>query len=377
MNSKPIQVLLVEDDPDDVLLIEDMLDEAGGGLFSLVCAGRLSAALERIGEGRPDVILLDLSLPDSRGFETFVQMYAQAPGVPVVVLTGLSDEELAVRAVQEGAQDYLVKGQVNDDLLVRAIRYAIERHQLLREKMERVEQELRLAAEIQKAFLPDVPPRVPGFELGGHSHPCGQIGGDFYDFLVLPDGRVGVAVGDAAGKGVPGALVIAKAQGVLRAQAENIDQIDEVIATLNRLLCQGNEMTRFVTLFYAVLDARQQQVTYVNAGHPPAFLFREDRVLDLVSTGPPLGMFAEAAYHQQQVRFAEGDLLVTYSDGVPEAQDRQGRFFEACGIRDVVQKDRLLPVVELADAICEAAERFELGAQDTPDDKTVVVVRSV
>jgi|GEM_PF-2337386 PAS domain S-box-containing protein len=163
------------------------------------------------------------------------------------------------------------------------------------EQMERIDQELRLASEIQQEFLPGCPPRIDGFELGGHSHPSGQIGGDFYDFLPLSDGRVSVAVGDAAGKGVPGALLIAKAQGVLRAQAEHVEQISDVISTLNQLLCRDNRRSRFVTLFYAVLDGESQSLAYVNAGHPPALLFSKGRVMKLSSTGPPLGMFSDAA----------------------------------------------------------------------------------
>ncbi len=376
MNNTPIDVLLVEDDPDDVLLIQDMLDEAGGGLFKVVYSDRLSAGLERLAGGGIDVVLLDLSLPDSQGFDTFMRAHSQAPGVPIVVLTGLDDEELAMQAVQEGAQDYLVKGRVNDDLLVRAIRYAIERHRLLAEKMQRVEEELRLAAEIQKGFLPGAPPQVRGLDLGGRLRPSGQIGGDFYDFLPLPDGKVGMAVGDAAGKGIPGALLIAKAQGVLRAQAESVDEVSDVITRLNRVLCRDNEMERFVTLFYVVLDAPHGSVTYVNAGHASALLFQEGQVLSLASSGPALGMFPDASYCQQQAPLSPGDLLVTYSDGVFEAQNKQEDFFGEHGIREVVHQYRALPAAELAGAICEASEQFELGNQQTPDDKTVVVIRA-
>jgi PAS domain S-box-containing protein len=125
-NSK-LNVLLIEDNPGDARLIREMLAEIRGAQFDLECADRLSIGLERLAAGGIDVALLDLSLPDAQGMDTFVKAYRQAPGVPIVVLTGLDDETLAVQAVQRGAQDYLVKGQVNTDLLVRAMRYAIER----------------------------------------------------------------------------------------------------------------------------------------------------------------------------------------------------------------------------------------------------------
>ncbi len=123
----PKEVLLIEDNPGDARLIQEMLAEAGGGQFAAERVDHLSAGLERLVDNDVGVVLLDLGLPDSQGFDTFAKTYAQAPRVPIVVLSGLADEDLAIKTVQEGAQDYLVKGQINSDLLVRAIRYAIER----------------------------------------------------------------------------------------------------------------------------------------------------------------------------------------------------------------------------------------------------------
>ena len=127
MEAQHIKVLLIEDNPGDTRLIKEMLAQARGVIFDLECADRLSAGLKRIGGGGIDIVLLDLSLPDNHGFDTFMEVQAKAPDVPIIVMSGQDDEELAVKAVQEGAQDYLVKGQVDSNLLVRSIRYAIER----------------------------------------------------------------------------------------------------------------------------------------------------------------------------------------------------------------------------------------------------------
>ena len=127
MNDKAIRVLLIEDNPGDARLIRQMLAEVRGAGFGLECVDRLSTGLERLGTGGFDVILLDLGLPDSRGLDTFTRVYAQVLQVPIIVLTGLADETLAVKAVREGAQDYLVKGQTEGHLLARAIRHAVER----------------------------------------------------------------------------------------------------------------------------------------------------------------------------------------------------------------------------------------------------------
>ena len=140
MREKPITVLLIEDNPGDARLLRELLAEAGAAQFDLVHVARLSAGLERLAAGGIDVVLLDLGLPDGQGLDLLAKVQAQAPGVPIVVLTSLDDEALAAQAVREGAQDYLVKGKVATDLLVRAMRYAIERKQAqeaLREQVRR------------------------------------------------------------------------------------------------------------------------------------------------------------------------------------------------------------------------------------------------
>ncbi len=130
MNNEPLKVLLIEDDRGDAGLIQEILSEGKTRPFDLECADRLSGGLERLAEGGTDIVLLDLSLPDSQGLDTLVKVHAQAPEVPVVVLTGLNEERTAIKAMQDGAQDYLVKGQLDNNLLLRTLNYAIERQQL-------------------------------------------------------------------------------------------------------------------------------------------------------------------------------------------------------------------------------------------------------
>lgn len=146
MEEKSITVLLIEDNPGDARLIQEMLADVRGAQFELECANRLAAGLERLAKGGIDLVLLDLSLPEGGGLDTLLKVHTQAPRVPIVVLTGLDDEALAVQAVQEGAQDYLVKGQVDSNVLTRAVRYAIERHRMLLEQIrqrEQLEREIR------------------------------------------------------------------------------------------------------------------------------------------------------------------------------------------------------------------------------------------
>ena len=146
--SAQLKILLIEDNSGDARLIREMLADAMAGRFELTHAGRLSAGLTHLAEERFDLVLLDLSLPDSRGMDTFVQVHTHGPDVPVVVLTGNGDENLSSQAMRAGAQDYLVKGEIDGRLLVRSIRYAIERQELVLE-LECERQKMREAEEIQ------------------------------------------------------------------------------------------------------------------------------------------------------------------------------------------------------------------------------------
>ncbi|MBI4699370.1 MAG: GGDEF domain-containing response regulator [Nitrospirae bacterium] len=127
--SKPIEILLVEDNPRDARLFRENMAEVGAGLYGLTHAGQLNETIRYLDEGQYDVVMLDLTLPDSKGFDTFNRIRLHAPQVPIILLTGIRDEELAVRALQHGAQDYLIKGQVDGSMISRSIRFAIERHQ--------------------------------------------------------------------------------------------------------------------------------------------------------------------------------------------------------------------------------------------------------
>lgn len=132
-HSKILKVLLVDNNPEDASMIREMLAEVNSDAFSLECTGQLSTGLARLAKGDIDMVFLDLSLPDSRGLDTFSRTHAKAPQVPIIVLTGLDDEQVAVQAVRKGAQDYLVKGHVDSNLLVRAMHYAVKRKRAVKE----------------------------------------------------------------------------------------------------------------------------------------------------------------------------------------------------------------------------------------------------
>ena len=295
--------------------------------------------------------------------------------LPIVALTPDDDQQLARQSIQRGAHEYLPTHEVTPQLLVRAVRYAQDRHRWLKDRSSRMDHELQMAALIQERFLPSAPPILAGHEIGWHLQASGQLGGDFYDYINVRDGRVAVVLGDASGKGIPGALLMAKAQAIVRGEAASRRTAAEVVDHANASIDRASAQAQFVTLLYVVLSAHGREIRYVNAGHPRAMLVHSEGVRHLAATGPPLGVFADACYGEETAPATPGDILVLYSDGVTEAHTADDEFFNEAGILDVVERDRDRPAPEMARALCEAAERFEHGNPEGGDDKAVVVVR--
>ncbi len=370
------RVLLVEEDPGDVARVLSALGQSGVASFQVTAVPDPGAAVAELRVRPHDLILLGLSRADGRDDGGFDAIRDLGETLPVVVLGSVDDEEVAVEAVHRGAQDYLVKDRLTADLLVRSVRYASERHRLLAERTHRIEHELELAAIVQRSFLPATVPTPPGHDIGAHLRASGEVGGDFYGFLELPGDRVAFAIGDASGKGIPGAILMAEAQGVLRAEAAHGVTPLELVRKLNRALLHGRGDGRFVTLFCGVLACPGGELTFVNAGHPRALLLRDGAESTLASSGPPLGLFADASWEEQTATLGGGRLVIC-TDGVIDAQDEADRFFDLAGVRAVMTEHDDAPAAELARRICSAAARFERGNPDPGDDKTVVVVRAL
>src|SRR5882724_4977721 len=228
-----IRVLLIEDNPGDAQLIKVMLAEADGESFELRHVERLEAGLRELGNGKIDIVLSDLSLPDSYGLDSFLRLHAQAPEIPIIVLSGLNDTNVALSAVHQGAQDYLIKGEVDGQLLARAMRYAIERKRMseqlhryaaeLREKNAQLESDFNMAREIQQIFLPDQYPTFPrsvapedsALKFSHRYIPAQAVGGDFFDIFAITDSTAGVFVCDVMGHGIWAAFNTASMRGLM------------------------------------------------------------------------------------------------------------------------------------------------------------------
>jgi sigma-B regulation protein RsbU (phosphoserine phosphatase) len=252
---------------------------------------------------------------------------------------------------------------------------AIENARLYRETLEktRMEQEMRIAAEIQQALLPEPRRKGPFFEAVAQSVPCRAIGGDFFDYVDLPSGGFGFAVGDVAGKGAPAALLTAVLQGVFAAQALSGTSPAVTLARVNTALIRRAIESRFATGLYAVL-LPDGSMTYCNAGHNPPMLFTSTGVVRLDKGGLILGLFEHAVFEEETLTLQRGDLLIAFSDGVTEALSAAGEEYDEERLLACVQANREKTPQEVLDAIFASVREFCKGAVQS-DDVTALVLR--
>src|SRR5215212_6432229 len=193
---------------------------------------------------------------------------------------------------------------------------------------ERIEQELQVARQIQQALLPESTPELDGWEITTYYEPAREVGGDFYDFLKFEDGRLGLVVGDATGKGMPAALVMATTRGMLRAVAQSLDSPGEALARVNNAQYPDLPSEMFVTCFYAILDPRSGHLVYANAGHDmPYHRRRNGDAEELRARGMPLGLMPEMSYEEKETILQAGEAALLYSDGLVEAHGPEGDMF--------------------------------------------------
>ncbi|HKJ69698.1 MAG TPA: GAF domain-containing SpoIIE family protein phosphatase [bacterium] len=242
--------------------------------------------------------------------------------------------------------------------------------------LERIEQELKIAANIQSRFMPTTTPQIEGIELAGWNRACREVGGDFYDYIELPQDNFGIALGDVSGKGIPAALLMTAVRTSLRVQAENIYSMSEVISRVNHALIKDTNLEEFATLFYAVLDLSNWMLTFINAGHNHPLLLRGAEVLPLRTGGIPVGLFRDAVYTQGTLQIVPGDLLVIYSDGFTEAPNAQWEQFGEERLVELVKHYRDHEPAEIIRALEQSVTEYLSPNVNYSDDRTIVIMKA-
>jgi sigma-B regulation protein RsbU (phosphoserine phosphatase) len=368
------RLLLADDQPHILTALEMLLDGQGYQTYSASSPGSVLAALQA---QTFDAVLMDLNYTrdttgGAEGLELVSRIRSLDPTIPLVVMTAWSTVELAVEAMRRGASDFVQKPWDDAELLER-VREQVERCHVLRSSQQRQEEESSEASKIQKGLLPSSLPQIQGYDISATTRPVHFIGGDYYNAVRIDDTHTALCIADVAGKGLPGALLMANLQAALRPLIRDNVQPRELCSRLNRHLCDIMPANKFISFFYGVLDSRNNLLTYCNAGHNPPLLVRLDGgTRELTSSGAILGQFPNWHYRQMDVSLDRGDILLLFTDGVPEAQSQDGEPF---GEQRLLQHARELRTSDAA-ALQRAlmAKVSEHCGNDFQDDATLIVL---
>lgn len=303
---------------------------------------------------------------------------SQREGVVSMLSAGMRYKGKAIGVLRVYTDEEQAFPQIKIDL-IKAIAAqaaaAIENTRLLQESIEaeRLEKQVAMAADVQQRMIPQSPPRIPGVDLASVYIPCYELGGDFFDFMPLPDDNLGLVVADVSGKGVPASLIMASVRAFLRAEVDSIYYLYEILRRVNRMLVRDTKPSEFVTLLYGVLDSRNLRLTYCNAGHPPGLLLRDGTVSELDSPNMILGIDPDQEFRQSVLHLKKGDTLLIYTDGLADAMNFQGETFGRQRILNAFAKGG--PSAEaISQNILWDLRRF-VGLTKRTDDVTMIVAR--
>jgi sigma-B regulation protein RsbU (phosphoserine phosphatase) len=244
----------------------------------------------------------------------------------------------------------------------------------LRRQSSRIQEEVKLARNIQQTFLPKHMPSFVPYDLGGMNFPSSEVGGDYFDFIPMTDSDLGVVIGDVSGHGVPAALMMANFRAAMRIEAKSNYAIPIILGKVNDYLYETNRPEDFVTAFYGVLDRRHHVFTYANAGHNPPFLIRRnDELIKLADGGLVLGAFPHVEYAQVRLHMEPGDVVVFYTDGVTESKNDAGEEFGEERLIELTKRYRDLTALEIARRLCHEVHRYQ--ADTLQDDLTLSILK--
>jgi phosphoserine phosphatase RsbU/P len=373
--------ILIADDQSDILVALSMLLRQHG--YQVSMANSPATILATLTEGVFDALLMDLNYArdttsGQEGLHLLGQIRAMDEDLPIVVMTAWGTVELAVKAMQQGVGDFVLKPWDNQKL-VETIAAQVE-HGRARRKARRagpapavLETEILEARRIQEGLLPKNIPRLPGFEICGAWRPSSMVGGDYYDVLDLGRASVALCIGDVVGKGMPAALLMSNLQAAIRGVATNSLPPRELCAKVNRGI-QGNlAPEKFISLFYALLDAPSKRLAYSNAGHNSPILVRAGgSTMRLDCGGPVIGNFSDGSYAQNEVSLRSGDRLVLYTDGVTEAANDRDEEFGEERLTQLISENRALKAQALQTKILETITNFCEGS--FRDDVTLITL---
>jgi len=383
------KILAVDDEVDILQLIEMTLISDG---FEVITASNGIEALEKARIHMPDLILLDLMMPEMDGFEV-IENLKQAPemrDIPVVMLTARAQAHERIEGLSAGADDYIVKPFELEELRLRIESILAHTRKtkyinpligalgdwFTEDGVEQFAEHLRTASAIQQHLLPQLEPKLAGFDISGLLESSMSISGDFYDFIPLEDNRLGIVIADVRGKGIPAALLMVMIRTSLRLVCREDISPSSVLKRVNDLLVIDTAPDFFATIVYGILDPKSMTFTYSNAGHCYPMLLRGEKIEELQTGGMILGCFGFAEFETETIELESGNKILFYTDGLTEAEfEAAGEFYGEERLEQVFKKNSNLPADELCKKIREDLFGF-CGTNQQKDDITIVAIKA-
>ena len=379
------KILVVDDEPDlEPLILQRMRRNIRAGRYEFVFAHNGVEALEVLrADGDIDMVVSDINMPQMDGLTLLEQIPRVDPNIRSVIVSAYGDMRNIRTAMNRGAFDFVTKPLDFEDLQItieRTLTHMAEWREALlsRDKLVALQNELDVASKIQQGILPTSFPEGEGFEVYGNMAPARNVGGDFFDVILLENGRLGLAVADVSDKGVPAALFMMSSRTLLKGTAIGRGAPGDVLPEVNDLLTEDNEAFMFVTILYAVFDPDSGALTYANGGHNNPLLVHADGASEELpmTGGIALGVMPGLEYKESEVTLVPGDSLILYTDGVSEAMNSEGEEFGIDRLRKIFTKNPPSSARAANEAILQAVHDF---AGETPqsDDVTCLVLRRV
>ena len=374
-----VKIMVVDDEVDlESLIRQKFRRQIRDGIYDFVFAHNGLEALTRLIEfPEIGIILSDINMPEMDGLTLLMKLKElKNPGLKTVIVSAYGDMENIRTAMNRGAFDFLTKPINFDDLEI-TIKKTMEEIVLARLSMEEhdqllfIQQDLQTAHEIQQAILPKVFPPYPDrtdFDIYASMVAAREVGGDFFDFFMIDNDRVGFVIGDVSGKGVPAAIFMAVSRTLIRATGLKGIPTAECMHYVNNLLCNESVSCMFVTVFYGILNTQNGELEYVNAGHnPPYILTGEGNRLMEMTGGAILGCIENYHYNSKKITLAPGDRLFLYTDGVTEAFTKN---YEAYGDQRLalfLEENKEFSIEELVKGLLNEVNNHSMGTPQSDD----------
>ena len=383
MTESSYKILVVDDEPDlEPLMLQRLRRSIRDGLYEFVFAHNGVEALEKLSDDPAiDMVLSDINMPQMDGLTLLEQVAELNPDIRSVIISAYGDMKNIRTAMNRGAFDFVTKPIDFEDLQVtiaRTLKHIVAWKEALasRDQLVALQNELDVASNMQQSILPSDFPNGPGHQIYGNMKPAKNVGGDFFDVMALPEGRVGLAIADVSGKGVPAALFMMSSRTLLKGSSLRYPDPGVVLREVNDLLNEDNDAMMFVTLLYGIYDPASGEFTYASGGHNAPLLVHTDGSSELLSLtgGIALGLAPGLEYEHVSVTLAPGDIIFLYTDGVTEAMNINGDQYELKRLSEAFTADPPKDPVSANTTAFESVSAFAGDAAQS-DDITCLALR--